>query len=352
MTQRLALIGFGVVGQGLSEILLQKENELKNRYGFEAKTVAICDLKKGSVYDPGGIDLQEALRLVRETGSLEAYPDGMGVVKGWDSLQTIRESNADTIVEVTYTDETGQPAVDHCKAAFTSGKNVVTTNKGPAALYYHQLSRLAKENGVRWGIEGTVLSGTPALAMPHQLLRGNDILKISGIFNGTTNFILTKMEEDGLSYEEALALAQEKGYAEANPEGDVEGKDALYKVVILANHLLRHPLSIEDVPCQGITGITREMIEEAQAEGKRWKLLARLEKKDGVFQAAVGPEKISVTDPLAAVRGATNAITYECDLLGPITLTGAGAGKTETGYALLADLLALEANQNKENIAL
>lgn len=347
MSHKLAFIGFGVVGQGLAEILLQKGEILKKQYGFDAKVTAVCDLMKGSLYHPEGLDLREILRLVEETGEFKDYPTTQGLQTGWDSMKTIRESNANSIIEVTFTDgKTGQPAIDHCKAAFESGKNVVMTNKGPVALAYRELKELAEEHNVRWGYEGTVMSGTPALRMPHAALAGNEISEISGILNGTTNFILTKMEE-GMTYDDALKEAQERGYAEADPTGDVEGKDALYKAVILSNDIMNEPITIEDVSCTGISDLTLEDVEAAKAEGRRWKLIARIKKTADGVKASVAPEKIPLTDPLASVGGAVNAITYNCDLAGPITLEGAGAGKTETGYSLLIDLINFDRERSR-----
>ncbi|MFY4777121.1 homoserine dehydrogenase [Metabacillus sp. RGM 3146] len=343
MAHKLAFIGFGVVGQGLAEILNDKKEVLKQDEGFEAVIVAISDLIKGSIYLPSGLDINTAIQVLKETGSLENYPQTSGLMTGWDSLKTIRETNADTIIEVSYTDvKTGQPAIDHCKAAFESGKNVVMTNKGPVALAYKELSDLANKHGVYWGFEGTVMSGTPALRMPIAALAGNDITEIRGILNGTTNYILTKMEEEGVSYEEALKEAQELGIAEADPASDVEGYDARYKIVILSNYVMNAPLTVEEVFCKGITDITLKDIEEAKAEGKRWKLLAKARKENNRVIASVVPEKVDATDPLASISGAMNAITYECDLLGTVTLSGAGAGKIETGFSLLIDLITIE----------
>jgi homoserine dehydrogenase len=342
VTHKLAFIGFGTVGQGLAEILRDKGDTLRDALDFEAQIVAVSDLLKGAVYHPNGLDIAKLLEVVQTTGRLDDYPDSPGLKRGWDSFKTIRESNADSIVEVSYTDiETGQPAIDHCRAAFESGKNVVMSNKGPVALAYAELSALAGEKGVRWEFEGTVMSGTPALRMPLTALAGNEISEIRGIFNGTTNYILTQMEEE-LEYEDALEQAQELGYAEADPTADVEGYDALGKVVILANVIMNAPLTKEDVLCQGISHLTMLDVMQAKAEGKRWKLIGRVKKEGSRVVASVGPEMIPLTDPLAGIMGATNAITYECDLAGPITLVGAGAGRVETGYSLLIDLINIE----------
>ena len=342
MVHKLAFIGFGVVGQGLAEILQDKKEALKRDEDFEVQIVAISDLMKGAIYQPNGLDIDLVLKTLKETGNLEDYPQTSGLIKGWDSLTTIRESNADTIIEVSYTDvKTGQPAIDHCKSAFENRKNVVMTNKGPVALAYKELSEIAEKHGVSWGFEGTVMSGTPALRMPVATLAGNEITEIRGILNGTTNYILTKMETEGVSYEEALKEAQALGYAEADPASDVEGYDARYKIVILANYVMKAPLTVEEVPCKGISSITLKDIEEAKKEGKRWKLLAKARKEGAVVIASIAPEKVDLTDSLASVSGAINAITYETDLLGAVTLSGAGAGKLETGFSLLIDLITI-----------
>lgn len=339
MAHKLALIGFGTVGQGLAEILLSRHERLWAETGLEFEIVAISDAMKGALYNPAGLDLALALDSVKRTGTLDGYPEGPGLRRGWDSLKTIRETNADTIIEVTFTNvHTGQPAIDHCRAAFEAGKNVITSNKGPVALKYTELSQLAEENGASWGIEGTVMSGTPTLRMPTVSLVGNQIREIRGILNGTTNYILTQMEE-GKSYADALAEAQRLGYAEADPTSDVEGYDAMYKVLILSNVILGKPLAAEQVERKGISQITPEDIAEAKASGKRWKLIARVgESEDGVY-ASVGPEMLPLSDPLAGVAGTTNALTYDCDLVGPVTVMGAGAGRMETGFSLLVDLI-------------
>lgn len=339
MPHKLAFIGFGTVGQGLAEILRDNAEDLQAKYGFEAQIVAISDSIKGAIYHPHGLDTDAALRVVQETGSLNDYPETPGLIRGWDSLTTIRESNADTIVEAAWTDlETGEPAISHDRTAFEAGKHVVTSNKGPAALAYQELKCLAEAHGVQWGIEGTVMSGTPALRLAQTTLAGCHISEIRGILNGTTNFILTQMEEE-VTYEEALAEAQRLGYAEADPGADVEGHDALGKLLILAAVVMDTPLTWEQVSCQGISQLTLDDVQRARATGKRWKLIAQIKRAGDRLEASVGPQAIPAYAPLAGVSGATNAITYVTDLLGEVTLVGPGAGRRETGFALLADLL-------------
>jgi len=333
----LAFIGFGTVAQGLTEILLEKRDLLLKKYDLEWSIVAISDIMKGSVYDKKGLDMKTILDLVKKGKKLDAYPIG---VKGMDSISTITDTVADTIVEVTYTDvKTGEPALTHIKTALSAGKHIISTNKGPVVKQVVSLMNLAKKHNVYYGFEGVVLAGTPVLNLAQYCLAGNTITGFKGILNGTTNYILTRMEE-GMSYEAALKKAQELGYAEADPTGDVEGIDALGKVIILSNVVLGKNIGWDDVKRKGITGITKDDIDQAKQEGKRWKLIGRAEQQhNGTFIAQVWPEKLPLNDPLAGVGEAINALTFFTDELGPVTIVGPGAGKRETGFALLIDLL-------------
>jgi homoserine dehydrogenase len=340
---KIALIGFGTVGQGLCEILISKEDYLKSKYGFEANIVAISDVMKGAVYCKDGLDIQQCLDLVESGKNLEEYTDNCE--KGWDSLRTIKETNADIICELAFTDvEIGEPAITHCKAAFENGKHIVTSNKGPAALQYTELQKIAENNDVKFMIEGTVMSGTPVLNLVNGPLAGCEITVIKGILNGTTNYMLSEMEK-GMTYDDVLKKAQELGYAEADPTGDVEGFDAMAKVIILSNVVMNAGISADDVDRQGITNITSEMITDAQKENSRWKLIGSIEKSGDSVIASVKPEKLPVTHPLANIMGATNALTFTTDLLGDVTIIGAGAGKIETGYSILTDIIEIHRQQ-------
>lgn len=334
---KIAFIGFGVVGQGLAEILVEQKEELKEKYGFEYTVVAVSDKIKGTVYNEKGLDIQNLLDIVKRTGKIDYYPGG---IRGWDSLKTIKETNSNLIVEVSWTDiTTGEPAISHVKTAIESKKHIVMTNKGPIALAVRELMALAEENNVQIRFEGTVLSGTPAINLGVYNLAGSKISKVAGIVNGTTNYILTEMEK-GLDYDAALAQAQELGYAEADPTADVEGYDALGKIVILANVVMGGNLTKDQVSCQGITNISANDIEEAKKEGKRWKLIAGAEfQTDGTVKAYVRPEKIPLDHPLAAVNGPINALTYTTKYLGDVTIVGPGAGREATGFSLLTDIL-------------
>ena len=338
-TYRIALIGFGNVGQGLTHIIAERQKELASKFGINLQIIAVSDPIKGSLYDPNGLDPADLLTAIEDSGILEKVPAPQ---RGWDALKTITNTNADVIAEFSYTDlETGQPATTHIETALKAGKHVITTNKGPVALHYAHLAELARANGVTIGVEGTVMSGTPAVHLGLDMLFAAGIRRIQGILNGTTNYILTRMEA-GDSYQDALAEAQKLGYAEADPTGDVEGFDAAGKVVILANLLMDTSLKMSDIDRQGISKLTSEDIQQASQANECWKLIGSLERDDqDQVSASVKPIRLSRTHPLASVGGATNAITFTTDLLGDVTLIGPGAGRLETGYALLVDLLAI-----------
>ena len=338
---KLAVIGFGNVGQGLAKILDDRNDFLMKQFGLDIRIVAVCDLYKGSLCDPEGLDPKTLIDSIEQTGDLKSIK---APYTGWNAEETIAKSNADILVELAYTDlTTGEPALSHTKQALNNGMHVSMSNKGPVALHFPELRKIAAENNVQIGIEGTVMSGTPALYLGGEMLVAAGITKIQGILNGTTNYILGEMEA-GSDYQAALSQAQDLGYAEANPSGDVDGHDAAAKVVILGNLFMDLSISLADVDCTGISQITADDISRAAAENNHWKLIGTVEKTNDGYTASVKPEMITNEHPLASISGATNAITYSTELLGDITLIGPGAGRLETGYAVIEDILAIHKN--------
>jgi homoserine dehydrogenase len=333
---RLLLLGFGTVGQGLAELILKKREALKNEYGLKLKVVGIADMLKGSIAKKGGIDLQAALDAAKSGRPLTELG---GAFKG-DAVAMVKKVEADMLVEMTYTDiKTGEPATSHIRAALKRGMDVTTTNKGPLALFYHELAKVAKKHKATLYYEGTVMSGTPVLNLVRETLAGCEISEIKGILNGTTNYILTCME-DGMDYDVALKQAQEKGYAEAVPDADVLGWDALAKVTILANTVFGADNKPSDFSCKGITEITSDAIKDAKSRGKRFKLIGKVWREGDKVSGSVGPEEVDMSHPLAGVMGATNALTITTDALADVTIVGPGAGRTETGYSTLVDIIA------------
>lgn len=334
---KIGFVGFGNVGQGLARILDKKRDALKERYGFEYEITFIADPMKGSLFNPKGIDLASVLTAIDRTGSLKEHPDSTDK----DTISLISGNYADIITEATYTDlRTGEPGVGNIRTALENGIHVVSTNKGPVSLALSELMDLADQRGVSYFFEGVVMSGTPTMNLAREALAGCDITGAMGIVNGTTNYILTRMEE-GMAYGKALEKAQNLGYAEADPTGDVEGWDAAVKVQVLAKVLMGEPIRVEDVDRTGITGITSEDIKAAARRGARIKLIAEVGRENGKLVAKVAPKEIPLTHPLAGIMNATNALTFVTDHLGEVTIVGPGAGRVETGQALLADLLSV-----------
>ncbi|CUS03737.2 Homoserine dehydrogenase [Candidatus Promineifilum breve] len=342
-TYRLALIGFGNVGQGLATILRDHGPALAGQHGAEFRVVAVNTGRHGSIYNPEGFDPGALLAAYEQTKRVDTLA---APYSGWDVSRIIDESNADVIVELTSSDLlSGEPAAGYIRAAIRQDRHVVTTNKGPVALFYPELSAAAAERGVMLGVEGTVMGGTPLLRVGRDLLADAGVLRIQGILNGTTNYILTRMAE-GESYKSALEEAQEKGYAEANPTADVDGYDAAIKIVILANLLLGIPLKLANVEREGIRELTSKDIVRAQKVGEVWKLVGWVERAPDMVKASVRPIRLPQSHPLASVSGAMNAVTFVTKLLGEVTITGPGAGRVETGYGVLSDLLELNRRMN------
>ena len=344
MYYNIALIGFGGVNRALANIIATDEEKFYREMGFNLRIVAVSDMFLGSVYTPEGIDLTLLAALPVAQGACATLPNGKATAENED---IIKNSNADIVVEATVTDSvTGQPATSHCRWALSTGKHVSTTNKGPLAFAEKELMDLALKNNVGFEYEGVVMSGTPVLRFADKLLKGSEIHQFSGILNGTANYVLGLVEQ-GHTFADAITSAQKQGYAEADPSADVEGKDVMLKVIVLANRLWGANLTRDNVQCQGITGLTETMVKKAVAEGCHWKLVGKASKQeDGSVVASVSPEKLSLEHPLAGISGAVNAITFTSGMLGDVTVSGPGAGRIETAYAILSDIIAI--HQRKE----
>ena len=338
-TYNIALIGFGGVNRALANIIATDSEKFYYDMGFNLRIVAVSDMFLGSVYSPEGIDLDLLTILPAAQGACAKLPNGKATA---DNDDIIKNSNADIVVEATVTDSmTGQPATSHCRWALSAGKHVSTTNKGPLAFAEKELMALALKNNVSFEYEGVVMSGTPVLRFADKLLKGSEINKFAGIVNGTANYVLGLVEQ-GYTFADAITSAQQQGYAEADPSADIEGKDVVLKVIVLANRLWDANLTQENVQCQGITGLTETMVKQAAAEGCHWKLLGKASKQeDGSIVASVSPEKLSIVHPLAGISGAVNAITFTSGMLGDVTVSGPGAGRVETAYAILSDIIAI-----------
>jgi homoserine dehydrogenase len=336
---KIALVGFGGVNRALAQLIADKNESWAKELGFTLKIVGVSDLFLGSVINKEGLNAAELAKVESKKGVFAKFPNGTA-----DPINetVIRFSGADIVAEATFTNPVdGEPATTFCRWALEKGISVVTTNKGPVALHAEMLKQLAKSTGADFEFEGSVMSGTPVIRLAKDSLAGCGVTGFKGILNGTSNFVLSSME-DGLDFSDAVKKAQELGYAEADPTADVEGHDVRLKVVILANELLGAKLTPGDVSCAGISQITADDIRKAAENDSRWKLIGSAQKgADGSIVASVSPQLLPIEDALAGVRGATNAVSFNTDLLGPVTVVGAGAGRFETAFALLSDIIAI-----------
>jgi homoserine dehydrogenase len=329
---RIILVGYGVVGKGVTTILAKRYMEKVKDYGFNPKIVAIADID-GAVINPRGLS-PEKLEVIKQRGyPISVDPDfGQPGMKALDVIQNVE---AEVVVEVTPVNiKNGEPAISHITTAFKTGKHVVTTNKGPLALAMPALTELAEYNNVFLRFSGTVGGGTPMLEFAKRCLAGDRILAIRGILNGTTNYILTEMSQNRVSFADALANAQKLGYAEREPSMDIDGFDTACKVVILANWIMNKKITLKDVERIGIREATLTQLENAAKRGNTLKLIGAIEGD----KATVKPTEIPLTNPLC-VSGVLNAVTFSTEYAAEQTLIGRGAGGIETASAVLRDLL-------------
>jgi homoserine dehydrogenase len=330
---RIILIGFGVVGKSVTAILARRYAEKVKDYGFNPKIVAIVDID-GAVINPRGLSTEKLETLRQKGAPISADPE-FGH-PGMTALDVIESVEAEVVVEVTPVNiKNGEPAMSHITTAFKTGKHVVTTNKGPLALALPALMELAEYNNVYLRFSGTVGGGTPMLEFAKRCLAGDKILAIKGILNGTTNYILTEMAQNRVSFQEALANAQKLGYAETDPTMDIEGFDTACKIVILANWVMNKKVTLRDVDRTGIRDVTLQALDEAAKRGNTIKLIGAI---DGKGKPTVKPMEIPKNSPLC-VSGVLNAVTFYTEFAGEQTLVGKGAGGIETASAVLRDLL-------------
>lgn len=329
---RIIIVGFGVVGQSLIKILLSKSAELYSTFGLNPRVVACVD-SNGIAVSPQGLDLSRLLEAKRMKKSVSAYHSNKMFCSSTSEI--IESTEAEVMIEVTPTNlEDAEPGISHIVSAMKTKKHVITVNKGPLALAFSSLLELAGYNNVRLAFSGTVGGGTPILEFAKKCLRGDRILSFRGILNGTTNYILSKMEEEGLTFQEALADAKQKGYAEAAPELDIEGYDAAAKLAIMANWIMSRKVSIADVSRCGISEVDLNAIRNARQKGKAIRLIAYCDND----QLNVMPLEIQQDDPIC-VSGTLNAVTFSSEYSGEKTIIGRGAGGLETASAILRDLI-------------
>lgn len=308
----IAILGFGTIGQGVADVIRDNADVLREQCGGDVEIAHILDLR----------DFPE-----HRLGAL--------VTHDWNDV--VNDPDVDVVVEAM---GGSHPAFDFSLAALKAGKNVVTSNKEVVANFGDVLLREAKERGLRYLFEASVGGGIPIIRAMTTSLAGNEIVEINGILNGTTNYILTEMKEKGATMAQALAKAQELGYAERDPSADIDGVDAARKICILAALAFGKIASPDSVDVTGIRDMTRDEIVAAEADGEVVKLIAHAEKSaSGDLVLSVRPTRLAANSPLASVNGVFNAILVRGRSLGDVMFYGAGAGSLPTASAIVADLV-------------
>lgn len=332
---RLALLGFGNVGRAFARLLQRKEDELDKNHDIHFIVTGIATGRHGIAIDPDGIRLDEALSLVEKGEAIES----LSRLPLTDTLDFVNSVPADVLFENSPVNHhNGEPAVTYLRTALERGMHAVTANKGPVVHAHRELSALAAQKKRRFFFESTVMDGAPIFSLFRWALPAARLLSFRGILNSTTNLILGRME-NGESFDEAVRYAQKVGLAETDPSADVDGWDASIKVAALASVLMGLPLTPQEVDRTGIRGIMPQMIADARAEGKRWKLVCSAEQADGKVRGRVAPELVSPASPLYSVDGSSSIVEFHTDTLSSLSIVEGNPGPETTAYGLLADFI-------------
>ena len=312
----IALLGFGVVGSGTAEVLTQNKAIIEERIGKNYELKYILDLRD--------------------------FPESPFADKIVHDFNIILNDPEVTIVAEMMGG--AHPAYDFTKACLMAGKSVVTSNKEVVSTFGVELCRIAKENGARYLFEASVAGGIPVIRPLMNDLSSNKFNKISGILNGTTNYILTSMRVNGASFDSALKTAQQLGYAEANPSADVDGIDAARKTVILGALASGKLIDPKTIPTEGITSITLDDIKLAESFGFALKLIGYTELTDKGMLAMVSPRMVPQTNPLSRIDDVFNGVLVDANMVGEVMFYGPGAGKLPTASAVVADIIDIMKN--------
>jgi homoserine dehydrogenase len=331
------------------QLLLDREQELRQRHGIDFRITGIATRRRGWIADPNGLDLAACVGRTLPSTSSElalSLPKGQALSdqsRGSDANPTsvrdwLATARADILFEATALNVgTGQPAVDHLRAALNHGAHAITANKGPIVHAYRELRDLAAAQGKHFLFESTVMDGVPIFSLFHQLpviqLQG-----FHGILNSTTNVILSEME-NGLSFEEALKKAQLLGIAETDATHDIDGWDAAVKTAALITVLMDVPVRLEEIGREGVRNLSGEAVRAARKEGHPYKLVCRANKTETGIAASVRPEQIPQTDPMAQIAGTSSYIYFETDIFPGLALTEENPGLYATAYGMLADFV-------------
>ena len=336
-TVKIILCGCGGVGKEFLQLIADRSEELKDKYGLELIVLAAVDYL-GAAISEKGLPVAELVDFLKQGNQVQTFPTyGKNGISG---VEVIAQMDGDVMVEATPTDLIdGGRGKDHVFAAIDRGMEIVSANKGPFVLFYDEVFRKAREKGCGLHISAAAAAALPTLDVGLTCLAGARVSSAEGILNGTTNYILSEMRNKNTAYDVALKAAQELGIAETDPSYDVEGKDTANKTVLIANSVFGKTFGLADISVEGITKVTPEEIENATANGKVIKLIGTAEMVDGNVLLSVGPKVLDEAHPLALVNGSEKAITYMTDTMGSITVMGGKSSPIGAAAAVLKDLI-------------
>lgn len=338
-TKKLALLGFGNAGKAFAKLLMEKHEQIKEKYGYNVVVTAIATGTRGNLAVPTSaeaIDLAAAIEDIETLGKFSARLP----LTDLTAVQIAEQADYDVLVEMTPLNIfTGEPAITHIETAFARGRDVITANKGPIAWKFAALRDMAAQNGCRFFYETTVMDGTPVFNFVEKTLQMAEVTEVSGILNSTTNYILEEMAA-GKEYDEIIRKGQEIGFIEADPAMDIEGYDAAAKITALLNVLMDAGITPDKVARKGIEDITLGDIEAARSKGCVIKLICKGSRSaDGTVKASVMPQEIPLTDMLASVNSTTSVVSVTTDLMKKISIVEHEPEIEQTAYGIFGDLL-------------
>lgn len=333
----LVMVGFGNVGQAFARLLLRKEQVLAEKHGLKIIVTGIITGRHGGAINSGGINLTRALETIGLGQSLDVLSEQPVPTNVTDFIFS---SSADAMLETSPVNHhTGQPAIDHIKAALNKGMHAITANKGPVVHAHAELTKMAAMRGKRFMFESTVMDGAPIFSLFRGPLPATDLQGFTGILNSCTNFILGLMEK-GMSLDEAIIEGQKIGITETDPSADIDGWDAAIKVAALTSVLMGIPLKPQQVDRTGIREITPAMLQEAQQAGERWKLVCTARREgQRLLEASVKPARVLPGSPLYSIEGTSSYVEFKLDVLPGLGIVEGNPGPDTTAYGMLADLL-------------
>jgi len=333
----LAFIGFGHVGRAFARLLTDRQKWFIKEHGIEWKLTGIATRKHGTAINPDGLPVQKILRNWKSNSRLDTFHDGPDCGSCADF---IRQCGADILFEMTVLDLKGEPAASYIREALGAGLHVITINKGPTATHFTPLTRLARQRGVRFLYEGTVMDGAPVFNMLRHTLPATHIRSLRGIFNSTTNYILTQMEQ-GVSFDAALDYTRNAGIAEADVSLDLDGWDSAVKLSILIQAMMGVHVKPKDIERAAVSEDIGKAVRTALRRDRRLRIVARAYRQGGRVIGKVELQELEIFDPLAAIRGLSNILVLNTDTMRELAIVENDPSVEQTAYALFSDLVSL-----------